>query len=92
MAFDLFDRAFELADICLDILCNVVGYVIGQFNAHFDRFIADNGDSGLKIRRLNISQQTPFKTGLHAVLERVDFLRRTVRSEHDLLFLPHKAR
>ena len=83
---DLFDRALELTDVGLDVLRDVVGYLVGQLDAHLYCFVADDGDSSFKVRRLDVREQTPFKTGLHALLERVDLLRRTVGGEDDLLF------
>ncbi|MPM49506.1 hypothetical protein SDC9_96236 [bioreactor metagenome] len=47
--------------------------------------VAQNGDSGLNIRRLNVRNQTPLKTGAQALFQTGDFLRRTVGTDDDLL-------
>ena len=83
---DLFDRALQLTDVGLDVLRDVGGNLVGQLDAHLVRLVADDRDAGLEIGRLDVREQAPLKAGLHAVLERVDLLGRTVRGEHDLLF------
>ena len=66
------------------MICNVLGHIVGQVKIEQLGFALDDGDTGLKIRRLNVSGQAPLKPGAQTLLQRFDLLRRAVRRDDDL--------
>src|SRR5690606_34980148 len=48
------------------------------------RFLAQDGDAGFQIRRLDIRGQSPFKAAAQPLLQGGDILRRPVRGDHQL--------
>ena len=78
------DRALQLADVLLQVICNVLGHIVGQVKIEQLGFAFDDGDTGLKIRRLNVGGQAPLKPGAQTLLQRFDLLRRAVRRDDDL--------
>ena len=68
----------------MQVFCNAVDDIFWQFKAQFGRFCVDNRYARFKIRRLDVGQQTPFKTCFHAVFECVHFFGRPVGGQYDL--------
>src|SRR5207247_2188962 len=78
-------RSFELADVRLDFAGDVHRDVVGQRNCLGFGFFLQDRDLGLEVRRLNVSDQSPFESRSQAFLERCDVPRRAVTAEDDLL-------
>ncbi len=58
---------------------------MGRVNLFALRLFLQNRDLGLEIRRLNVGDQSPLKPRAEPVLNLREFLRRTIRRDHDLL-------
>ena len=81
---ELLYNSFELADVVLDMVCNVFLYAAGNLQIEQLGFALDDSNSGLEIRRLDVCNQTPFKPGAQTLFERLDLLRRTVGGQDNL--------
>ena len=60
------------------MICNVLGHIVGQVKIEQLGFAFDDGDTGLKIRRLNVGGQAPLKPGAQTLLQGFDLLRGAV--------------
>ena len=68
-----------------DVLGNVDGDLVRQLHAQQGRFVFDDGDAGLKIRRLDVRDQAPLEAGAQPFFQRFDLLGRPVGGQDDLL-------
>ena len=57
----------------------------GDFQIQQLRLALDDGDAGLKIRRLDVRDQAPLEAGAQPFLQRFDLLGRSVGGQDDLL-------
>ncbi|MPN06249.1 hypothetical protein SDC9_153505 [bioreactor metagenome] len=67
------------------MVCNKLGHVVRDVEPQKVGLAADDGDAGLKIRRLNVGGQAPLHTGAQPVLQAFDLFRRAVTGQYDLL-------
>ena len=81
---EFFDDAFELTDVALDVFTEKIENVIGEADVHQLRLALEDGDTEFGIRRLDIDDQTAFKTALDTFFEMLDILGGTVGSQNDL--------
>ena len=80
----LFHGTFQLTDVLLQMIGDVFRNIVGQIKVEQLRLALDDGNAGLKIRRLNVGGQAPFKTGAQTLFQALDLLCRAIRSNHDL--------
>ena len=75
---ELFDDAFELTDIALDVFPKEVQNIIGKLDIHNLCLAFQNSDAQLRVRRLDIDDKSPFKTALNPFLQMLNVFRGTV--------------
>ena len=75
---ELFDRAFQLADVALELLCDEFADVVRHTEADKLGFALDDCHAGLKVRRLHIGGKAPLKAGLQTIFQGSDVARGTV--------------
>ena len=80
----LLHRAFQLPDILLQMIGNILRHVVGQVQVEELRLPLHDGHAGLEIRRLNVGGQAPLKPGAQPLLQALDLLGRTIRRNDDL--------
>ena len=69
VGFDFFDGSLKLPDVGVIFVGIVVGNLIIKNESKLRGFIFQNSDSCFQSRRLNVSHQTPFKSGSEAVVQ-----------------------
>jgi hypothetical protein len=79
------EGAFEAADVRPDAVGEEIHDFLRQGHAHDLRLLIQNREAHFNIRRLQIGHQAPFKTRDEAMLEVLNFTRRAIAGEHDLL-------
>src|SRR5438270_2713555 len=80
-------RAFQFADVRLNRSRDVFSDVIRQREAIVLRFLLQNSDFCFQVGRLDIRDQSPFKTGAQSFLNGVDVFRQAIRGNNNLLLL-----
>ena len=75
--------AFQLADVLGETFRNKVEHVV--LNVGFMGDHAQNGDSRLQIRRLDVNGQAGFEAGDQAFVEALQILRRHIGSDYNAL-------
>ena len=83
VSHDFFHGAFNLTNVCRDIFRNIRANVIFQRQSEGLGLVFDDGHSGFIVRRLNVSNETPFKAGFQAVLQMLHLVGRPVRGQND---------
>src|SRR4029078_9991030 len=78
------ERAFELTDIGIDVGGEEQSNVMRQVDALHVRLLFEDGDPCLHVGRLDISNETPFKTIAQAFLEIWNLLGELVGGHDDL--------
>ena len=81
---ELFDDAFQLADVALYVFSEEVQNIIGEIHIQNLSFALQNGDTELRFGWLDIHDQTAFKSALNALFQVLNVLGRTVRGQYDL--------
>ena len=82
---NFFHSAFNLPDIVGDVVGDVVADVVPQIQPQGNGFVFQNGHTGFIVRRLNVCQKTPFKTGFQSILQGQHIAGLPVRGHDDLL-------
>ena len=82
---DADQRAFQFANVGVDLIGDVHHRFVRNVEIFRLRFLAQNGDPRLQVRRLNIGDQSPFEPGAQPFFQCRNFLRRTVAGNDDLL-------
>lgn len=77
---ELFDRAFQLANVALELLCDEFADVVRHTETDKLGFALDDCHAGLKVRRLHIGGKAPLKAGLQTIFQGSDVARGTGRS------------
>ena len=78
------EGSFEFTDVADHMLRDELYDLIVHVEVVETSAVAQNRDSRFNIRRLDIRNQTPLKTGAQALFQTADFLRRTVGADDDL--------
>ena len=78
-------RALDLSDIGAQVFGKKFQHLLRDLNAHLLCLVFDNGNAQLRVGRLNIGNQTPFKAGLESILQGLNVSGRLVRGQNDLL-------
>ena len=78
-------RALELAHVGTDILSHVERHISGQRYFLLLRLLLQDGNLGLKVRRLDVGDQSPLKPAAQPVFDLGQFFWRPVAGDHDLL-------
>ena len=81
----LFQDAFDLPDIGLDVIRDIFHRFDGEGEAHALCLRVDDGDSRLIIRRLDIHQKPALEAAAEPILQPEHLSGRPVRREDDLL-------
>ena len=76
-----------MPDVIGDVVGDVIADVVSQIQTQRDGLVFENGHTGFIIRRLNISQKTPFKTGFQPILQGQHIAGLPVGGHDDLLML-----
>ena len=85
VGIELFDRAFQLADVIFQMVGDELGHVLGQIEVEKLRLALDDGHAGLEIRRLDVGGQAPLEAGAQTLFQALDLLGRAVGRDDDLL-------
>ena len=56
-------RTFEFADVALDLRCDELEDVVGHADVVHLRFLAQDGDAGFQLGRLDVCDETPLEPG-----------------------------
>src|SRR6202012_1852904 len=78
-------RAFQLPDVRGDPAGDVLEHVRRRVQALLDGLLPEDGDPGLKLRRLDVGQQAPLEPAAQPVLQGDEALRGAVTGDDDLL-------
>lgn len=78
-------RTFQLADVALDAPGDQLQHFVADFDVFVVGLFAQNGDSGVEIRLLNVGNQAPFKAAAEPLFQTGDFARRLIGRNDDLL-------
>ena len=78
-------RTFQLADVFGKAFCDEIEHIVGNVGAVHGGHHAQDGDSGLQIRRLDVDGQAGFKAGDQACLEPLEVFWRYVGGDHNAL-------
>ena len=81
---EFFDNTLQLADIALDVFPEEAEDVVGEIDVQKLSLSFQNGDAKLRFGRLDIDDETAFKSALNTFLEMLDILGRTVGCKNDL--------
>ena len=76
---------FKLTDICIDAARDIDHDIIRYIELFKQGLFLEDGDTCFEIRCLDISDESPFKAGTQAIFQRLDFPRRTITRENDML-------
>ncbi len=79
------NNAFNLTDVALDAVGNILNNIVAQLHAKLTCLVADNGHAGLHIGGLNVNQQTAFKAGAETVVQLHHIHGRTVGGDDYLM-------
>src|SRR5207249_11164777 len=79
------ERAFQLADVALHFMSDEVEHFFRNQAAVVAELGVEDGEAGLEIRRLDVGDETPFKSRAQPSPAGGDLLRRPVRRDDDLL-------
>ena len=82
---ELFDRAFQLADVIFQMVGDELSHILGQVEVEKLRLALDDGHAGLEIRRLDVGGQAPLEAGAQTLFQALDLLGRAVGCDDDLL-------
>jgi hypothetical protein len=78
-------RALELADVARDLRGDELEHVRRSGQPVLRGLLAQDGDAGLEVGRLDVGLQAPLEAGAQPVLQGRQLLGRPVRADHDLL-------
>ena len=67
------------------MVCDELGHIVRHVQVEQLGLAADDGHSGLKVRRLNVRGEAPLEPGAQTFLQALDLLGRAVAGQHDLL-------
>ena len=84
IGIQFFHGAFQLADVLLQMVGDVLRNIVGQVQVEKFRLALDNGNAGLKIRRLDVGCQAPLEPGAQTLLQALDLLCRAIGRDNDL--------
>src|SRR5437764_119246 len=84
-SLDARQRALQLADVSLDFVCDEAEHLFRDQAHVVAELGVKDGEASLEVRRLDISDKTPFESRTQPVLERRDLLGRAVGRDDDLL-------
>ena len=79
------ERALEFADVALDAAGDQFQDVVGHVEPIHLSLLAQDGDAGLQLGRLDVGDQAPLEAGPQPVFEGGELLGRAVRGDDDLL-------
>src|SRR5438093_8937127 len=79
------ESTLEFAHVRSDVGSNVKGNVSRQDNMFLLRLFLQDGNLGLQIGWLNVSNQAPLETAAQAILNLRQFFWRTITGDDDLL-------
>src|SRR5438128_4864947 len=82
---DTSQRALQLADVALDLVRDEVQHLFRNQASVVAELGMKDREASLEIRRLDVGDETPLEPRTQAVLERGNFLGRTVGRDDDLL-------
>src|SRR5436309_3330851 len=83
-SLDARQRALQLADVSLDFVCDEAEHLFRDQAHVVAELGVKDGEASLEVRRLDISDKTPFESRTQPVLERRDLLGRAVGRDDDL--------
>ncbi|MBG9885101.1 hypothetical protein ABE10_00575, partial [Bacillus toyonensis] len=82
---DADEGALELTDVRGDDRCDVLQHLVRDVQGLTLRLLAEDGDAGLEVGRLDVGDEAPLEAAAHPVLEPGEVLGRDVAGDHDLL-------
>ena len=79
------ERALQLTNVALHAPGDQLEHVVADLDALVLRLLAQDGDTRVKVRLLDVGDQAPLKAGAQALLQAGNLTRRLIGADDDLL-------